>query len=776
MNVPATAARRSRGSVIEASAARLDAMARARPVLLAPWRAAAGRHACAPPAERDAFAEAVLRLANVNAGAAALMAALRLAATTAPGALPRATGAALAAADLCRKAGAAATQAAFNARLDLAPRLANWTAADEAAWWRGLVRLSREAPDCVPALAAASGAVLDGCGAANFEGFVAAGLRSGTDRGARLSFFALRSPEARRVLDRLGGAVTLSRLGPQLKAYATALWGRPFPIKELPPAADMPASARRAAVSSGIVLVPDVFRGVPRAAASDLYRATVAHATAHLALGAVPFDPGHLKPVQVALVGLVEDARVEALAMRRLPGLRALWAPFHTVEPSHLKTAPAILARVARALFDPEHADDDGVVAKARALFGAEPDLADPGLSRRIGGLIGNDIGQMRVQFDAKSHVVEPRYRDDNLGLWALPPPPPDAALQGVDVAVQAVRMEHRPDGDDDAPPDPDDPERREGAAGRARPIAPDARGIAVARTPEWDRAAGLERPDWCTIREAPPALGDPAAIDDALARDVGLARRVERLVREARVGRPTRLRRQPDGLDLDIDAAIEAVTALRAGELPEDRIHTRKVLRARDLAALVLVDVSESTRDRVPGLDASVLDVETRAVAVLADAMDRLGDRLALRAFASDGRDAVRLTRIKDFDGAFDGAAKARLAGLAPGHSTRLGAALRHAGAELAAIAATRRLVLVLTDGAPSDVDVPDPADLVEDARRAVLSLRGRGVDVFGITLDPSGQGAGASVFGRANHMPVRRIEDLPARLSDLYFRIARR
>lgn len=117
-----------------------------------------------------------------------------------------------------------------------------------------------------------------------------------------------------------------------------------------------------------------------------------------------------------------------------------------------------------------------------------------------------------------------------------------------------------------------------------------------------------------------------------------------------------------------------------------------------------------------------------------------------------------------------------ARLAGLTPGFSMRLGAALRHAGDELKRVAATRRLVLVLTDGAPSDIDVSDPADLVEDARRAVLSLRAHGVDAFGLTLDPTGEGAGAAVFGRRNHLPVRRIEDLPRRLSELYFRIARR
>ncbi len=764
------------GGATATPSSRLDAMARGRPVLLVPWRSVAARHADAPSADREAFADAVLRLANVNAGAAALMATLRLAATTASGALPRATGAVLASADLCRKAGSAATRAALDARLDLGPRMAALSAADEAAWWRGLVRLAREAPDCVAALAGASGTVLDAGGAAGFEDFVAVGLRAGTDRSGRLAFFAIRSPEARRVLDRLSGAVTLTRLGPQLRAYATALWGRPFPIKELPPAPDTPAHARRAAVSSGIVLLPDVFRGLSPVAAPGLYRATVAHATAHLALGGAPFAIGQLRPVQVALVGLVEDARIEALAMRRLPGLRVVWAPFHTVEPSHLKTAPAILARLARALFDPDHLDGDGIVEKTRALFDAEPDLGDPDLSRRIGSVIGNDIGQMRIQFNAKLHVVEPRYRDDNIGLWTLPPPPPDTELHSIDVAVRAARVERRPDDGSDARADPEQRERDDGPAGRARPVAADARGIAVARTPEWDRAAGLERSDWCTIRDMPPILGDAEAIDDALMRDVGLARRVQRLVRDARVGRPTRVRRQPNGLDLDLDAAIEAVTALRTGELPEDRIHTRKVLRARDLASLVLVDVSESTRDRVPALDCAVLDVETHAVAVLADAMGRLGDQFALRAFASDGRDAVRVTRIKDFDDGFNPAAKARLAGLVPGYSTRLGAALRHAGAELAPVAATRRLVLVLTDGAPSDVDVPDPADLVEDARRAVMSLRGRGIDVFGITLDPSGQGAGESVFGRANHMPVRRVEDLPARLSDLYFRIARR
>src|SRR5262249_28502145 len=156
------------------------------------------------------------------------------------------------------------------------------------------------------------------------------------------------------------------------------------------------------------------------------------------------------------------------------------------------------------------------------------------------------------------------------------------------------------------------------------------------------------------------------------------------------------------------------------------------------------------STRDRVASTGTSVLDVERLAVAALGAALSPRAETFALLAFASAGRDDVRVTRVKDFAEPYDASARARLAGLTPGLSTRLGAALRHGGAELARVRTHRKLILVLTDGEPSDIDVADPRDLAEDARRATLTLKARGIDVFGITLDPSGVGSGALVFGR--------------------------
>ncbi len=756
---------------------RLRTMARQRPILAGGLRTALARHESAPAHELETWSGAILTLAYVNAGPGALLSAFRIAATLPrrgeTASLERAAAGLGAAAQVCRFAGAAATRATLEARYDLAGRLAMPAAGPEAGWWRALAALAREEPSAVSTAARTSGRVIVICGTDGFEAFVGAGLRATTDRAKRLDFFALRDPAAQRVLDRLSGQVTFAMLRQQLRAYVAALWGAPYRLHEAPPI--NPDAPRRATISPGLVHVPDVLPGVARDVAAALYRATVAHATAHLALGGPHWDPGTLKPVQIAIAGLVEDARIEALAMRRFPGLFRLWAPFHTAEPSHLKTAPMILARLARGLFDSAYADDDAIVAKGRKMFAEEPDLEDPGLSRRIGSILGNDIGQMRIQFNAKLFVVEPAYRDDNFGLWELPPPPPDADQQALDLPIEAARVERKPD--DGAKSAPDDPQdgARDGA-GRARPVAPEDDGIVVAHYPEWDRAAGIERPDWTTIREVEAPLGSTAALDAALDADVGLRRRVERLVRAARVGRPTRLKRQPDGLDLDLDAAIDAARAMRAGEIPDERIHQRKVMRTRDLAMLILIDISESTRDRVPAVGQRVIDVEKVAVGMLAQAMGAANDTFALRAFSSDGRARVRYLRLKDFDQTFDATARARLAGLQPGLSTRLGAALRHAGHELAPIAATRKLVIVLTDGTPSDIDVSDPAELVEDARRAALALHAAGIDTFGITLDPSGVGAGPAVFGQANHMPVRRIEELPSRLSALYFRVARR
>lgn len=722
--------------------------------------------------ELEAWCGAALGLLDVNAGPACLEAFAAFSAT----AVPRHGAAAGieagdAAIEICRKAGMRPATLALEGGEIAARRLA--TPRDLAQWWAGLLLLARRAPESVAAVSAQADTILQRCDGERFLAFVHTGLKAcGHDRARRVAFFMLDDPLARQTLEREWDGITFDSVERNVKGFATALWGttptlRSFDIEGV-------NQPRRSSIAGGIVRVPHIYRSVTAEAAPPLFRAAVAHATAHLEFGAGRFPVGSLKPLQIALVTLVEDARVEALAMRRFPGLRRLWAPYHVATPSGSVTAPVLLARLARALFDPGYEDGHGFVAKGRKLFDVERDnLEDASISRRIGNLLGNDLGQMRIQFNPRTYVVEPVYRDDGFGLW-------DFGDQGqedpdeIEIFVDAARMVQ-----EEEPDEPDrqneDSEPEETEEGRARAVAPDERGVVIARYPEWDRAAAIERQDWTTVREVLPESGDARSLEEAIERRGDLRALVSRLVRSARVGRHVRLRRQPEGPEIDLDAAIDAAIALRTSSSPDTRVFRSTAAKERDLAVMVLVDISESTRDLVQSGDGTVLDVERLSVALLAEALDALGDPLALRAFASDGRDDVKLLRLKEFGERYGREHRARLAGLRPGYSTRLGAALRHSGAELAGVRAFRKLLIVLTDGEPSDIDVPDPEDLVEDARRAVAGLRLAGIDTFGVTLDPGGIGSGSRIFGRANNMPVRRIEELPQRLADLYFRLAR-
>lgn len=719
----------------------------------------------------EGWAAGVLALADVNAGPSCLVAFWEGSRKqpTEEGIAPL-IAAAHSAANICRNAGAQAAAATLVA-IAIARRILG-PGASLARWWHIMDDLALQASESVVAAAARMDEILSAGDINAFESFVAAGLKlAAGDRRKRLKFFTLQDELARRLVERATAGIGFAETEHQTKAFVTSLWGRP-PLLRSFAAATGQAPQRRAGIAGPQIRLPEIYRGVQGDAAYALYKAAAAHAQAHLVFGGPRFPVGSLKPLQVALVTLIEDARVETLAMGGLPGLRKLWSPYHVAVPAGVATAPTLLARLARALFDGSYQDGDNFIAKGREMFAARlPRLNDPAISREIGMLLGNDLGQMRVQFNAKTYVVEPVYRDDGLGLWDFGEDAPSSG-EPLDLAVDAVRLEQQEKPDQGLRPDLHEDKA---SAGRARPVAADQRGVVIAKYPEWDRAHGVERPEWTTVREISARPGNPRLVEEALDHADVLRNRIRRLVRGVHVGRTIRLKRQLDDHDLDLDAAIDTAIALRLRQEPDPRVFRATTSQHRDLAVLLLLDISESTRDRLAS-GSSILEVERLAVAVLAEAMSALGDPFSMLAFASNGREDVEMTTIKTFNEPYDRACVGRLAGLSSGLSTRLGAALRHAGELIGHARSFRKLVIVLTDGEPSDIDVADPLDLVEDARRAAVGLRTRGIDGFGVVLGSNAMNSAVRIFGRGNTMLVPRIEDLPARLSELYFRLARR
>ncbi len=188
----------------------------------------------------------------------------------------------------------------------------------------------------------------------------------------------------------------------------------------------------------------------------------------------------------------------------------------------------------------------------------------------------------------------------------------------------------------------------------------------------------------------------------------------------------------------------------------------------------LLLLDLSESLNDKLPATGQSLLELSQEAVSLLAWVIDCLGDPCAIAGFHSNTRHEIRYYHLKGFSERWNDEVKARLAAMTAGWSTRMGAALRHAAHYLDARRADKKILLLLTDGAPADVDVADEGYLRSDTRKAVEELASQGITVFCLSLDPRADSYVGEIFGR-HWRVLDRVERLPEALPQLYLQLTR-
>ncbi len=283
---------------------------------------------------------------------------------------------------------------------------------------------------------------------------------------------------------------------------------------------------------------------------------------------------------------------------------------------------------------------------------------------------------------------------------------------------------------------------------------------------PEWDARGGVWLPDHCRVLAAPvePAP-DYQGITDPAAR-----RRIEAVRRQFQALRPARAIRhaQPDGEELDLDATLRSVTDLRATGRASDRIWQQARPQNRDLAVSILLDVSRSTESAVTGRP--VIDIAREALTALAWGLEATGDRFAIQGFSSLRRDRVWIHDCKGFATPMSRDIEARIHALRPGFYTRLGAAIRHASAGLAQEGRSRRLLIVITDGKPNDLDHYEGRHGIEDSAMAVREARRAGHAVFGVTIDRDTQSWFPRIFGQGGFATVRDPDRLTAALPGIY------
>lgn len=288
---------------------------------------------------------------------------------------------------------------------------------------------------------------------------------------------------------------------------------------------------------------------------------------------------------------------------------------------------------------------------------------------------------------------------------------------------------------------------------------------------PEWDWKQQRLRADHCRVvtlmaQAAAPYL-PPAGLQ-------ATARRVRRRLEVLRAA-PRWQRQCADGEAIDLDAWVRHAADDASATSPRDPpVFARRIRGERSLATLLLADLSLSTDAHVNN-DARVIDVIRDALYVFGEALDGTGDAFAMLGFSSVRRQNVRMQHLKGFDEPWSAAARSRVGAIKPGYYTRMGAALRHATRQLAQRPERQRLLLILTDGKPNDLDVYEGRWGLEDTRAAVHEARAAGLLPFCLSIDEEAHDYLPHLFGRGGWAQVMRPAELPARLAAVYATLVR-
>jgi len=291
-----------------------------------------------------------------------------------------------------------------------------------------------------------------------------------------------------------------------------------------------------------------------------------------------------------------------------------------------------------------------------------------------------------------------------------------------------------------------------------------------VFKYPEWNYLKKAYRKGYTTIKVTIAEDSDRGFAERVLKERQGLIKKLRRqfelLTPELRP-----LRRQIDGEDIDIDALIAATADRCAGRGFEDRLYIRDARAARDMSALFLTDLSMSTETWIG--DKRIIDHEKEALLLLCESMKGLRDRYGVFGFSGRNRSGCLYYSIKGFDEPYGAKVRERIGALVPTGYTRMGAAIRHAAGLLEKERARVRLLFIISDGKPNDMDVYEGRYGLEDTAMAIRETKKAGLTPFCLTVDNTAGEYLPRLFGKGNYVVLSDAKKLAGTLPVLFARV---
>lgn len=297
----------------------------------------------------------------------------------------------------------------------------------------------------------------------------------------------------------------------------------------------------------------------------------------------------------------------------------------------------------------------------------------------------------------------------------------------------------------------------------------------------EWDRELNDYRVGWSRVIEKKVKQGDRNFVELARSRYRGVISSIRHQFQLMKPENLTRVNREIDGEDYDLNALVEFVIDRKADGRQSENIYTKRLRKQRDVAVSILLDQSSSTARTItrnplqpytyPGR--RIIEIEKEGLVLMSEALEAVGDVYSINGFTSEGRRNVKFYVVKDFGEKYSDEVERRIGGITFQNNTRLGAAVRHAAHKLLRQDARTKLLIILTDGRPYDHDYGDARYAREDVREALTEAKTSGITPFCITIDRESEAELKDLYGDVGYTIIDDVLSLPERMPNIYRRL---
>lgn len=578
------------------------------------------------------------------------------------------------------------------------------------------------------------------------------GLRYFRDHPERQEeYFSLTTADSKAVFQRQRKGVLFSDVERQINFFQRALWKTNFMYAPYSPDFEK-LEHFHPYLEDEIIRLPDIYEDFNGIIPYKRYIALVSHLVAHHQF-TTKIVADNVSPQQRFFTEVFEDARVEYLAIQEYPGLKKLWLSLIPIvdefdcddtKQSCLRHRAIMLTR---ALLDDNHPYKNQIILDTVEQFKALMSKGDTSTSDSLTLGLGYLI-KTRSASDALGSIyfenTEVSYRDDNRSMWLF--------IEDFDEEDEIFAHEKKSEEEDEDEIEVIPPHYYD----------------------EWDYAYDSYKPDWTAVYERLHSHTDASKIDRILDKHSVLVKQLKKVLDLLKPQNKKRIRYQEEGAELDLDIALRSVIDMKNGTQPDTRINVDFEHDSRSVSVLLLLDLSQSLNEVVGATGQTILELSQEAVSLLGWAVEQLGDNFAIAGFNSDTRQKVMYYHIKGYSEYWDDTVKSRLANLKAEYSTRMGAAIRHGAHYLDLQESDKKLMLILTDGEPADIDIHDPKVLIQDAHKAVQEAQQKGMYPYCISLDKKADEYISDIFG-SHYSVIDRIESLPKELPQLFLSLTK-